>query len=183
VDEQDKQARFQNLIMPHLDAAYNLAHWLIRNTSDAEDVVQEAFLRAFKFLDGFRGGNSRAWLLSIVRNASYDWLRANRKNNEMIEFDEELHRETFAESPETLTETTQHQVIRKAIEELPVGYREVTILRELEGVSYKEIAQIVKVPVGTVMSRLARARNQLQRCLPARLRQAESLCIVRKPSP
>jgi RNA polymerase sigma-70 factor (ECF subfamily) len=177
VDEQNKQARFQDLIMPHLDAAYNLAHWLIRNTSDAEDVVQEAFLRAFKFLDGFHGGNSRAWLLTIVRNASYDWLRANRKNDETIEFDEELHgpEEILSESEATIMRTTQQQVVRQAIEELPVGFREVTILRELEGISYKEIAEIIQVPVGTVMSRLARARDQLQRCLPARLRQDQSL--------
>lgn len=163
--------------MPHLDAAYNLAHWLIRNDPDAEDVVQEAFLRAFKFLDGFHGGNSRAWLLSIVRNVSYDWLRANRKNEESVEFDEELHgaEEIVSESAAAETRRTQQQVVRQAIEELPVGFREVTILRELDGVPYKEIAEIVQVPVGTVMSRLARARNQLQRCLPARLRAAQSL--------
>jgi RNA polymerase sigma-70 factor (ECF subfamily) len=177
VDEQNKQARFQDLIMPHLDAAYNLAFWLVRNTSDAEDVVQEAFLRAFKFLDGFHGGNSRAWLLSIVRNASYDWLRANRKNDEMIEFDEELHgpEAILSESEAIVTRTTQQQVVRQAIEDLPAGFREVTILRELEGASYREIAEIVKVPLGTVMSRLARARDQLQRCLPARLRQDQSV--------
>ena len=160
MEEQDKQARFEDLIMPHLDAAYNLAYWLIRNASDAEDVVQDAFLRAFKYLDGFRGGSSRAWLLSIVRNASYDWLRANRKN-ETIEFDEELHgpEQVVSESDPTITRTTEQEMVRQAIEELPVAYREVTILRELEGVPYKEIAKIVQVPVGTVMSRLARARN------------------------
>ena len=177
MDAQDKHAKFEDLIMPHLDAAYNLAHWLIRNTSDAEDVVQEAFLRAFRFLDGFQGGNSRAWLLSIVRNVSYDWLRANRNKKEIIQFDEELHspEQIVSGSELTLMRTSQQQVIRQAIEELPVGIREVTILRELEGVPYREIAEIVQVPVGTVMSRLARARNQLQRCLPARLRKAESL--------
>ena len=161
--------------MPHLDAAYNLAHWLIRNASDAEDVVQEAFLRAFKFFDGFHGGNSRAWLLAIVRNVTYDWLRTNSRNGELVEFDEELHapEESDFESQELRAE--QQQVVRQAIQELPVGYREVTILRELEGVSYKEIAEIVRVPVGTVMSRLARARHHLQRCLPARFRQAQSL--------
>jgi RNA polymerase sigma-70 factor (ECF subfamily) len=175
VDEQDKQIRFQQQIMPHLDAAYNLAHWLIRNASDAEDVVQEAFLRAFKFFDGFHGGNSRAWLLAIVRNVTYDWLRTNSRNGELVEFDEELHapEESDFESQELRAE--QQQVVRQAIQELPVGYREVTILRELEGVSYKEIAEIVRVPVGTVMSRLARARHHLQRCLPARFRQAQSL--------
>ena len=177
MDEQDKQTRFQELIMPHLDAAYNLAHWLIRNASDAEDVVQEAFLRAFKFFDGFHGGNSRAWLLAIVRNTSYDWLRANRRKDGIIEFDEELHgpEELVSEPHGPVTSAAQQQVVREAIEELPVGFREVTILRELEGVSYKEIAEIVQVPIGTVMSRLARARNHLQRCLPARLRQAQSL--------
>src|SRR5262249_53350083 len=151
--------------MPHLDAAYNLAHWLIRNASDAEDVVQDAFLRAFKFFDGFHGGNSRAWLLAIVRNVTYDWFRTNSRNHEMIEFDEELHvpEESVFESQEMSAD--QQNVIRQAIEELPIGYREVTVLRELEGVSYKQIAEIVQVPVGTVMSRLARARNRLQRCL------------------
>jgi len=161
--------------MPHLDAAYNLAHWLLRNASDAEDVVQEAFLRAFKSFEGFRGGNSRAWLLTIVRNATYDWLRKKQRNDETIQFDEELHLpdEVVWQSEEMIAE--QRQVVRQAIEELPVGYREVTVLRELEGVSYREIAAILQVPVGTVMSRLARARNQLQRCLPARLRQAQAL--------
>jgi RNA polymerase sigma-70 factor (ECF subfamily) len=171
VDEQRKQARFEDLIMPHLDAAYNLAHWLIGNAHDAEDVAQEAFLRAFKFLDGFHGGNNRAWLLSIVRNASYDFLRANRKNEEVLEFDEELHspEDLVCESQEPALRAVQQKVVREAIEKLPVEFREVAILRELDGIPYKEIAEITQVPIGTVMSRLARARNQLQRCLPGRL--------------
>ena len=163
--------------MPHLDAAYNLAHWLIRNANDAQDVVQEAFLRAFKFLDGFHGGNSRAWLLSIVRNACYDWLRNNQRSNETVEFDEELHspEEIVAETAALPARAAQQEIVRKAIDQLPAAFREVTILRELEGISYKEIAEITKVPVGTVMSRLARARTRLQRCLPARFRQDEVL--------
>src|SRR5262249_3671320 len=131
--------------MPHLDAAYNLAHWLTRNAHDAHDVVQDAFLRAFKFFDRFRGDNARSWLLAIVRNASYDWLRANRKNEEVVEFDEELHgpEEVIAEDQAVpAMRGTDHQVVRQAIEELPAVFREVTILRELEGMSYKEISEV-----------------------------------------
>lgn len=178
LDEHDKQGRFEELFMPHLDAAYNLAHWLTSNAHDAEDVVQDAFLRAFKFFDRFRGDNSRSWFLAIVRNASYDWLRANRKNEEVVEFDEELHGpEEIVSEPQAVPAMrgTEQQVVREVIEQLPAGFREVTILRELEGMSYKEISDVTQTPIGTVMSRLARARNHLQRCLPARLRQEQAL--------
>jgi len=163
--------------MPHLDAAYNLARWLTRSEHDAQDVVQDAFLRAFKFFDGFRGANSRSWLLSIVRNASYNWLQKNRKSEVTSVFDEELHEaEAVVSDPlAPLLRDAEQQLVRQAIEELPVEFREVTILRELEGMSYKEIAEINEIPIGTVMSRLARARKQLQTQLTEKLRQERSL--------
>jgi RNA polymerase sigma factor (sigma-70 family) len=177
VDEQDKQARFEAMIMPHLDAAYNLARWLTRNEHDAQDVVQDAFLRAFKFFDSFRGTNSRSWLLSIVRNASYNWLQRNRKSELTTVFDEEIHEtEAVVSDPlAPLLRDAEQQLVRQAIEELPVAFREVTILRELEEMSYKEISEVTEIPIGTVMSRLARARKQLQTQLTQHFRQERSL--------
>src|SRR6267154_5174587 len=171
LEEQDKQARFEETIMPHLDAAYNLARWLTRNEHDAEDVAQDAVLRAFKFFGGFHGGNSRSWLLSIVRNTAYTWLQKNRKHETATVFSEEEHDvEDLASNPEVLLlRKADHEEIIRAVEELPVEFREVIILRELEGMSYKEIAEMSDVPIGTVMSRLARARKQLQQCLGQRL--------------
>ena len=171
MEEQDKLARFEQSIMPHMNAAYNLARWLAGNDPDAQDVVQEAYLRAFKFLGGFRGGDSRSWLLRIVRNAFYDWLKRNRREETGTEFDEELHSpgdETGA--PDTLLlEKADLELMRKAIEDLPVEFREILVLRELEGFSYKEIADIAEVPLGTVMSRLARAREHLRTLVIERL--------------
>jgi len=170
LEEQNKQARFEETIMPHLDAAYNLARWLTRNEHDAEDVAQDAVLRAFKFFGGFRGGNSRSWLLSIVRNTAYTWLQKNRRQEIATAFDEATHDvEDAASNPEVLLlKNADRQDIMKAVEELPVEFREVIILRELEGMSYKEIAEMSGAPIGTVMSRLARARKQLQQTLGQR---------------
>ena len=150
--------------MPHLDAAYNLARWLTRNEHDAEDIVQDAFMRAFKFFDKFRGGNSRSWVLSIVRNTAYTWLEKNRKHEPGTISDLQLENiQDEAPNPETfLLQETGHEEIMQAIEQLPVEFREAIILRELEEMSYKEIADLMDVPLGTVMSRLARARRQLQ---------------------
>ncbi len=157
-----KQAQFEQTVLAHLDAAYNLARWLTRNDGDAEDIVQEACLRAFQFFDSFHGGNSRAWLLTIVRHTSYTWLRKNRAI-EFTAFDEELDDVVSSASAEELAlQSVDRQSLRQALEELPVEFREVIVLRELEGLSYKEIAGIVGVPLGTVMSRLARARRRLQ---------------------
>jgi RNA polymerase sigma-70 factor, ECF subfamily len=152
-------------MLPHLDAAYNLARWLTGNDTDAEDVVQEAYLRAFKFFAGFHGDNSRAWLLKVVRNACYTWLQHNRAHALTIEFDETLH-SGESDTPEILVLANLNtHWLKHALEALPPEFREAVILRELEGFSYKEIASLAEVPVGTVMSRLARARKRLQQCL------------------
>ena len=167
LEEQEQQARFEETIMPHLDAAYNLARWLTRNEHDAQDVVQDAFLRAFKFFGVFRGGNSRSWLLSIVRNTTYTWLQKNRKLELVTVSDEEIHEiEDTSSNPEVLLlKNSDRQEMMRAVEQLPVEFREALILRELEGLSYKEIAEMADVPIGTVMSRLARARKLLQQSL------------------
>ncbi len=170
MDEQDKQRRFEEMMMPHLDAAFNLARWLTRNEHDAQDVVQDAFLRAYKFFGGFHGGNSRAWLLSILRNTAYTWLQKNRKEDLGAAFDEGLESiEDTASNPETLAiQNADREELMRAMEQLPLEFREALVLRELEGMSYKEIAELVEVPVGTVMSRLARARKHLQHALTRR---------------
>ncbi len=171
LEEQDKLERFEQSIMPHMNAAYNLARWLAGNDSDAQDVVQEAYLRAFRFLSGFRGGDSRSWLLRIVRNAFYDWLKRNRREETGTEFDEELHdRADETGTPDALLlEKADHELVHEAIAELPLEFREILVLRELEGFSYKEIADVADVPLGTVMSRLARAREHLKTLVIQRL--------------
>ena len=156
----------------HLDAAYNLARWLTRDESNAEDVVQEACLRALKFLDGFHGGNGRAWLLAIVRNTYYSWLEKNRPQMLNVPFDEDTLA-TDGHDGDALTLDANYSVERSlegkdtrrlvnhALDQLPVEFREVIVLRELEDMSYKEIATVANIPIGTVMSRLARARKLL----------------------
>ncbi len=160
-------------MLPHLDAAYNLARWLTRNGHDAEDVVQEAFLRALRFFGGFHGGNARAWLLAIVRNTCYDWLRRHRPSEVSTPFDEEVHG-AADQSPtpeDLLIEQADRLRLREALETLPVAWREVLILRELEGLSYREIADVAGIKMGTVMSRLARARSGLQQQLAVDLKK------------
>ena len=157
--------RFEQLVLPHLDSAANLARWLLHNRADSDDVVQEAMLRAYRFFDRFRGGNARAWLLQIVRNTCYTWLEKNRPSELMTEFDEEVHQRPAA-SPETLaTQADERQQLMVALESLSRCSREVLVLRELEGCSYKEIGEITGIPIGTVMSTLSRARARLQRTL------------------
>ncbi len=169
--EQSKLADFEQTVLSNLDAAYNLARWLTRDDRDAEDVVQEACLRAFRFFDSFHGGDSRAWLLTIVRHTCYTWLKKNRAH-ELLTFDEELdHVEADASPEEQLLQSVDQQLLQRAVDELPIEFREVIILRELEGLSYKEIASVTGVPLGTVMSRLARARKRLQLCLTSPVTQ------------
>ncbi len=166
--------RFEEAMLPHLAAAYNLARWLTRNSNDAEDLVQEAFLRAFKSFEGFRGGDGRAWLLTIVRNTCYSWLQANRAQELTTAYDEAIHTvEDDSRNPEILLlESADNQLLKETLEELPLEFREVIILRELEGMSYKEIAGLVGIPVGTVMSRLARARERLERRLAPSIKES-----------
>jgi RNA polymerase sigma-70 factor (ECF subfamily) len=158
---------FEQAVMPHLDAAYNLARWLTHNTQDAEDVVQEAYMRALRFFPSFRGGNARAWLLAIVRNTCFTWLHANRPLQSAAEFDENLAPpDSLAQNPEELAlHTDASTLVRKALEKLPPHLREILVLRELEGLSYREIAEITSIPVGTVMSSLSRARQRLRQTL------------------
>ncbi len=162
---------FEEAMLPHLDAAHNLARWLVRNEQDAQDVVQEAYLRAFKSFAGFHGSNGRAWLLTIVRNTSYTLLRKNRAVDLTTTFDEEVHGSgSESVDPVTILEHCENaELIREAMDELPAEFREILALRHQEGLSYKEIADIAHIPPGTVMSRLARARGKLKECLAARI--------------
>jgi RNA polymerase sigma-70 factor (ECF subfamily) len=162
---------FEEAMLPHLDAAHNLARWLLRNEQDAQDVVQEAYLRAFKSFAGFHGSNGRAWLLTIVRNTSYTLLKKNRAVDLTTTFDEEIHAAGYdSVSPATILEHSEDaELIKEAMDELPAEFREILTLRHLEGLSYKEIADIAQIPPGTVMSRLARARGKLRECLAGRI--------------
>jgi RNA polymerase sigma-70 factor (ECF subfamily) len=176
---QNTQVRFERLMLPHLDAAYNLAHWLLLNEQDAEDVVQEAYMRAFQYFNTFdtkRGADSRSWLLTIVRRRCYTYLQREHNRYLAVPFDEELH-SSLSEmgNPETLLlRRVNLDLLKEALETLPLAFREVIVLRELEGLSYKEIVAITDLPQGTVMSRLARARKQLQRALTCQM-DTESL--------
>jgi RNA polymerase sigma factor (sigma-70 family) len=173
-DDQGRESRrfgrFEDTVLPHLDAAYDLARWLTRSDDQAEDILQAACLRALRFFATFQGGNARAWLLTIVRNTFYNWLRQNRAQDVATPFDEELHSEAPNRSeigdPEAeLFRKADGRLLRRALEELPIAFREAIVLREIEGLSYKEIAAIAGIPVGTVMSRLSRGRRLLQQYL------------------
>ena len=167
MSEDNRLPNFEQAVLPHLDAAYNLARWLTRNTQDAEDVVQEAYLRAFRFIGGFRGGNARTWLLKIVRNTCYTSLHQNRAQQVTDPFDEQVHTEAAeTQDPEKLLlRKAEGQLLNQALKELPTVFREVLVLLEIEGLSYKEIAEVLGIPIGTVMSRLARARRRLRELL------------------
>ena len=171
LDEQSKAKRFEQLFVPHLDAAYDFARWLSRDERNAEDVVQEACLRAFKSLESFQGESARAWLLAIVRNTYYTWFTKNKSRGTSVPFDEESmmaggEASADLESPlgsidRLLQERDARRHVNAALAQLPEEFREVVVLRELEDLSYKEIAAIARIPIGTVMSRLARARKLL----------------------
>ncbi len=161
--ESNELARFEAAVLPHLDAAFTLARYLTRNDHDAEDVVQDACVRALKYFDTFRGEHgtsARAWLLTIVRNTAYTWRKGHRNDALATEFDETEHSHIVADPDPEAKET-----LSRALERLAPEFREVIVLRELQGLSYKEIGDVAGVPVGTVMSRLSRARTQLQRAL------------------
>ena len=154
---------FNDAVLPHLNAAYNLARWLTRNDQDAEDVVQEASLRAFKYWRGFSGRDCRAWLLAIVRNTFYSWQRERSVQPELTADGELDDIDDSVPNPEReLLRSADREMLKAPLEDLPVEFREAIVLREMEGLSYKEIADIGNVPIGTVMSRLARARKRLQ---------------------
>jgi RNA polymerase sigma-70 factor (ECF subfamily) len=166
-------ASFEETMLPHMDAAHNLAKWLLHNEQDAQDVVQEAYLRAFKSFGGFHGSNGRAWLLTIVRNTAYTLLKKNRAVDLTTTFDEEIHVTGHdSASPATILEHAEDtELIRKAVDELPAEFREILILRHQEDLSYKELGEILKIPTGTVMSRLARARAKLKEYLTTQISQ------------
>jgi RNA polymerase sigma factor (sigma-70 family) len=166
--DSDSTERFEKLVLPHMHSAFNVARWLTRNDQDAQDVVQEAYVRAFRFFAGFRGGDARAWLLAIVRNTFNTWYQQNRGHMaDTTTFEEDTHSPQADcgqqdDGPEAMLIRSQSQKrVHKALGSLRLEYREVIVLRELEDLSYKEIAAIVGIPMGTVMSRLGRARQQL----------------------
>jgi RNA polymerase sigma factor (sigma-70 family) len=161
--DQKELTAFEQAVLPHLDAAYNLARWLARNDQDAEDVVQEASLRAFKYWKGFARDDCRSWLLAIVRNTFYTWLRQQSVQPEPTADGEVDDIDSNVPDPESLLlQNRDREMLSLALEDLPVEFREAIILREMEGLSYKEIADIAGVPIGTVMSRISRGRRRLQ---------------------
>jgi RNA polymerase sigma-70 factor (ECF subfamily) len=165
--EADKFDRFEDAVLPHLDAAYNLARWLMRDENEAQDAVQDAYPRALRFFSGFRGGDGRTWILSIVRNTCFSRMQSGRAHQGDIEFDEQMHgTDEAAANPEKLLLRSQDtEMLLRALDSLPPEFREVIVMRELEDMSYKEIADVAELPIGTVMSRLARARKRLAQCL------------------
>jgi RNA polymerase sigma-70 factor (ECF subfamily) len=165
--QQINSINFEEAVLPHLDAAYNLARWLARNEEDAQDIVQEAYLRAFRFFPAFRGGDPHSWIMKIVRNTCYTWLHENRPLQGALEFDENLFSpDSSAPNPEEFAlQNDSGILVRKALEKLPTNFREVLVLRELEGMSYKEIADITGMAAGTVMSSLSRARDRFRKAL------------------
>jgi RNA polymerase sigma factor (sigma-70 family) len=166
MDPARKLALFEQNVVPHLNAAYNLARWLTRNDHDAEDLVQESYLRAFRSFDTFEGQDARAWLLAVVRNTCFTWLKKKGQQS-AVEFDEQMHSAAveFPSAESVLVSQAALGSLNDCLEALPAEFREAIVLRELEELSYKEISNIASVPIGTVMSRLARARKRLQDCL------------------
>ena len=170
-EQSSSAVRFEAVVLPLLPAAYNLARWLMRNDQDAEDVVQEAYLRALKFFSGYRGGDSRTWLLTIVRNTCYSRLQRNRSRELTVSIDEAQEDLTidFANPELRLVRNADALMVREALAELPLEFREVMVMRELEELSYKEIAAVADLPIGTVMARLARGRKRVYSVLATRM--------------
>jgi RNA polymerase sigma-70 factor, ECF subfamily len=172
-----ERARFERLALPHMDAAYNLAFWLLRSRSDAEDAVQEAYLRAFRAFRNFHGEDMRPWLLKIVRNVVFRKLAEHKRSSNVISFDAAISDRAAGESVALQVEhdgptaeeiaigASEQALVRRALGELVPIYREVIVLREIEAMSYRSIADLTGVPIGTVMSRLARARAELRKTL------------------
>jgi len=169
MDLVSKPALFEQTFMPHLNAAYNLARWLTRNDHDAEDLAQESYLRAFRAFETFQGQDARAWLLAIVRNTCFTWLK-KKGAQPFVEFDEQMHTVDSPNAESLVLNQAALDSLQDCLEALPLEFREAIVLRELEELSYKEISGIAGVPVGTVMSRLARARKRLSECLAGALK-------------
>jgi RNA polymerase sigma-70 factor (ECF subfamily) len=168
LSQADKSALFEEAIVPHLGAAHNLARWLLRSDADAQDAVQDACVRALRFIGGFRGGDGRLWLLKIVRNVCYSRFERAGPRELESDFDDEAHASDDGAAPETMLQRVRDSAaINSAIAMLPEEFREMIVMRDLEGLSYKQIADIAEVPIGTVMSRLARARKRLRKSLGA----------------
>jgi len=169
MNDSTKKQRFQAMVMPHINSAFNLARWLTHGHQDAEDIVQEAYLRAFKFFDGFHGEDGRVWVLGIVRNTFYTWYQKDKVQNQHTQFQDELHgsndetgkSENDANPERIMIQKDSQRRLQQAMRELPIEFREVMVMRELEDLSYKQIAEIIQIPMGTVMSRLGRGRKQL----------------------
>jgi RNA polymerase sigma factor (sigma-70 family) len=177
LSDQSKVVRFEEIALPHLRAAYNLARWLVHNEHDAEDIVQESYLRALKFFSGYYGGDARAWLLTIVRNTCYTWLQKNRLLRMADPIEDKLDElgMDFLDPEVLMLQHLDSQKVREALQELPVEFREVVVLREMEALSYKEIANVVDIPIGTVMSRLKRGRERLHKLLASHMGKEASI--------
>jgi RNA polymerase sigma-70 factor (ECF subfamily) len=166
--------RFERIVLPHLDDAYTLARYLLRDEHDAQDVVQDAVLRALRYFEGYRDGDARAWLLAIVRNCCLTWQRRRRGDQLAVPFGAEVV-ERITDSAETdalAIQRSERAMLERAVAALPTEFREVIVLREVEGLSYREISDVVGAPIGTVMSRLARARKRLASTLGLDVREA-----------
>ena len=171
MNDASKLELFEQTIVPHLDAAWNLARWLTRDPHDAEDLVQEAYLRAFRFFDSFHGGDGKAWLLAVVRNTCMTWLgKKSGGVSVTVGFEEQRHGAPANQdnAEDALIRNAKINSLRHCVEALPPEYREIIVMRELEDLPYREIARVAGVPVGTVMSRLSRARTRLLNCMEAK---------------
>jgi RNA polymerase sigma-70 factor (ECF subfamily) len=158
----EQEARFEELVLPHLDAAYRLARLMLKHDEDAQDVVQDAYIKALKGFERFRGGDARAWILMIVRNTAFTWLKKHHADSDVIPFDEAVHQASTEQSLSESAYEEQSRQLRAALARLPVEFREILVLRDIEGWSYKELASALHLPLGTVMSRLNRARLHLR---------------------